>query len=306
MSKIGNISFIAIDWGTSNLRVWGMDQQGKVVSTIDNGKGMSSLMPCEFEPYLMNLIENWLNEEEGAPFPIIICGMAGAKNGWKEAAYLEVPCPPINQDKIIHVKTKNKRISVSIVPGIMQISPPDVMRGEETQIAGYFSKNPNFDGVICLPGTHTKWVHLSAGEIVSFRTFMTGEIFLSLSEHSILKNSVDSENFDQTSFLEAFEDIYSSPALLSSKLFQIRALDLLEKVAAKSLKSKLSGYLVGAELAGAKNYWLGQKIVIIGNDDLSILYKKALEKLGLDATIENTKEVTLNGLRKVYFGGNNL
>ena len=195
---------------------------------------------------------------------------------------------------------------MSIVPGIMQISPPDVMRGEETQIAGYFSKNPNFDGVICLPGTHTKWVHLSAGEIVSFRTFMTGEIFLSLSEHSILKNSVDSENFDQTSFLEAFEDIYSSPSLLSSKLFQIRALDLLEKVAAKSLKSKLSGYLVGAELAGAKNYWLGQKIVIIGNDDLSILYKKALEKLGLDATIENTKEVTLNGLRKVYFGGSNL
>ena len=69
----------------------------------------------------------------------------------------------------------------------MQTSPPDVMRGEETQIAGYLSKNPDFDGIICLPGTHTKWVHISANEIVSFKTFMTGEIFLSLSERSILK-----------------------------------------------------------------------------------------------------------------------
>ena len=300
MSNLSDITLIAADWGSSNLRIWGIDDRGNVINTINNGKGMASLIPSEFEPYLISLIENWLPKEGNAKCPIIICGMAGAKTGWKEAAYLKAPCPPINKEKIIQVETEDQRISVSIVPGIMQKSPPDVMRGEETQIAGYLSKNPDFDGIICLPGTHTKWVHISANEIVSFKTFMTGEIFLSLSERSILKTSVQSNDFDSTSFLEAFEDTYSNPALLSSKLFGLRAADLLENAATKFLKSKLSGYLIGSELAGAKSYWLGQNIIMIGNNDLCILYQKSLKKLGLNATIENTQNVTLNGLKQVF------
>ena len=299
MSNLSDITLIAADWGTSNLRIWGIDHQGQVINTINNGKGMASLIASEFEPYLISLIESWLPKEGNAKCPIIICGMAGAKTGWKEAAYLKAPCPPINKEKIVQVETENQRISVSVVPGIMQKSPPDVMRGEETQIAGYLSKNPDFDGIICLPGTHTKWAHISANEIVSFKTFMTGEIFLSLSERSILKTSVQSNDFDSTSFLEAFEDTYSNPVLLSSKLFGLRAADLLENTSTKFLKSKLSGYLIGCELAGAKSYWLGQNIIMIGNNDLCILYQKALKKLGMNATIENTQNVTLNGLKQV-------
>ena len=305
MSNLSDITLIAADWGTSNLRIWGIDHRGQVIDTINNGKGMASLIPSEFEPYLISLIESWLPKEGNAKCPIIICGMAGAKNGWKEAAYLKAPCPPINKKKIIQVETDDQRISVSIVPGIMQTSPPDVMRGEETQIAGYLSKNPDFDGIICLPGTHTKWAHISANEIVSFKTFMTGEIFLSLSERSILKSSVQSNDFDSTSFLEAFEDTYSNPALLSSKLFGLRAADLLENTSTKFLKSKLSGYLIGCELAGAKSYWLGQNIIMIGNNDLCILYQKALKKLGINTTIESTQNVTLNGLKQVIPDGYN-
>jgi len=305
MSNLSDITLIAADWGTSNLRIWGIDHRGQVIDTINNGKGMASLIPSEFEPYLISLIESWLPKDGNTKCPIIICGMAGAKNGWKEAAYLKAPCPPINKKKIIQVKTDDQRISVSIVPGIMQTSPPDVMRGEETQIAGYLSKNPDFDGIICLPGTHTKWAHISANEIVSFKTFMTGEIFLSLSERSILKTSVQSNDFDSTSFLEAFEDTYSNPALLSSKLFGLRAADLLENTSTKFLKSKLSGYLIGCELAGAKSYWLGQNIIMIGNNDLCILYQKALKKLGMNATIENTQNVTLDGLKQVISDGYN-
>jgi len=302
MREIREISLIAADWGTSNLRVWGMDYQGNVINKITDGKGMSSLKPSEFEPHLIDLIGNWLPKEGNAKCPIIICGMAGAKTGWKEAAYLIAPCPPVNKEKIIQIETEDQRISVNIIPGIMQKSPPDVMRGEETQIAGYLSKNPDFDGIICLPGTHTKWVHISAGEIVSFKTFMTGEIYQTLSKHSILKDSVKSNDFDFIAFLEAFEDIYSNPALISSKFFSLRAIDLLENTSTKFLKSKLSGYLIGSELAGAKSYWLGQNIVMIGNDDLCTLYEKALKKLGLNTTIENAENITLNGLKQVCLG----
>ena len=102
--------------------------------------------------------------------------------------------------------------------------------------------------------------------------------------------------------MEAFEDTYSNPALLSSKLFGLRAADLLEKTSNKLLKAKLSGYLIGSELAGAKSYWLGQNIVMIGNDDLGILYQKALKKLGLNANIENAQNVTLYGLQQAFRG----
>ena len=301
MSKLKDISWIAADWGTSNLRVWALDQNGNIVKTIDQGKGMSALLPNEFEPYFMGLIEKWLPEKTEMECPVVICGMAGAKTGWKEASYMEAPCSPINPDKTTLVQTMDQRISVRILPGIMQASPSDVMRGEETQIAGYLSKKPNFDGVICLPGTHTKWVHISAGEIISFRTFMTGEIFQLLSEYSILKNSVKSDKIDTDSFLQAFEDTYSNPALLSSKLFGIRATDLLENIPTKLLKAKLSGYLIGSELAGSKSYWLGRDIVMIGNDNLCDLYEKALKKLGLNISLENTQDITLNGLKQAYF-----
>ena len=95
---------------------------------------------------------------------------------------------------------------------------------------------------------------------------------------------------------------FPSFALLSSKLFGLRAVDLLENTSAKLLKSKLSGYLIGSELAGAKSYWLGQNIVMIGNNDLCILYQKSLKKLGLNATIENTQNVTLYGLQEACRG----
>ena len=119
MNKLEDISLIVADWGTSNLRIWGMDHRGNIVHTANSDKGMSSLEPSEFEPYLISQIKNWLPREENARCHVVICGMAGAKSGWKEAAYLKAPCPPINEEKIIQVETEDQRISVSIIPGIM-------------------------------------------------------------------------------------------------------------------------------------------------------------------------------------------
>ena len=85
------------------------------------------------------------------------------------------------------------RLTVPVIGGPAPDKPADVMRGEETQIAGFFFENQGFDGVLCLPGTHSKWVQISAGEIVSFRTFMTGEIFALLADRSVLRHTLDQE-----------------------------------------------------------------------------------------------------------------
>jgi 2-dehydro-3-deoxygalactonokinase len=187
------------------------------------------------------------------------------------------------------------RILVRIVPGVRQTDPADVMRGEETQIAGYLASDPGFDGILCLPGTHTKWVHVSAGEIVSFRTFMTGELFDLLSTASVLRHSVG-EGWNDGAFSDALSDALSRPEAVAARLFSIRAEALLKGLDPAAARSRLSGALIGIELAAARPYWLGQHVALVGAGTLSGIYAAALATQGVAAEISDVAEMTLRGL----------
>jgi 2-dehydro-3-deoxygalactonokinase len=173
------------------------------------------------------------------------------------------------------------------------------MRGEETQIAGFLARQPEFDGVLCLPGTHTKWVHISVGEIVSFRTFMTGEIFALLKGQSVLRHSV-ADGWDEDAFLRAVSMTLSRPERLASELFSIRAAGLLSDPPAGQARAKLSGLLIGAELAATKPYWLGQAVAIIGDAGISTPYQKALRPQGVEAFVHTADALTQAGLTALY------
>ncbi|MGB0497122.1 MAG: 2-dehydro-3-deoxygalactonokinase, partial [Rubricella sp.] len=148
--------WIAVDWGTSSLRAWAMDGD-RVLDERRTDEGAGGLDPTGFERVLIGLIERWLGPQ---PVSVIACGMVGSRQGWAEAPYRKVPCEPL--DGLMAVAGTDQRIRLSIVPGLSQEKPADVIRGEETQIAGFLSHHPDFDGVLCLPGTHTKWVRISA------------------------------------------------------------------------------------------------------------------------------------------------
>ncbi len=289
------IGWVAVDWGTTHLRATAVDNRGRVLAQRQSDDGMGRLEPGAFEAALVNLIGDWL---DGESLPVICCGMVGSRQGWAEAPYRAVPCTPVG-DVPVQAPARDPRLRVWIVPGIRQSTPPDVMRGEETQIAGFLSGAPGFDGVICLPGTHSKWAHISAGEIVSFRTFMTGELFEALSEHTVLRHSVDSSAIQDEPFLGAVDRVLSRPEMLAGDLFTLRAAHLLCDQDATASGSILSGTLIGAELAAARPYWLGQDVVIIGATGLSENYQKALAAQGVDARVVDGDEMTLAGLSMV-------
>lgn len=290
--------WIAVDWGTTNLRVWKMSQSGDVLETTRSDNGMGKLSPNEFEPALLGLISPYLTEKTQT---LVLCsGMVGARQGWKEADYLSTPCKPPEGSRATPVETEDHRISVRILPGIKQVSPSDVMRGEETQIAGVLSQDPQFDGVICLPGTHTKWVHISAEEIVSFQTYMTGEIFELLSRNSVLKHSVTADDWDQDAFLAAISDAIARPQSVAAHLFGLRAGSLVSDLGAASAKARLSGLLIGLEIAGSRPYWLGQNVAILGSDTLSVRYRDALAEQGVQARLLDGENLTLAGLKSAY------
>lgn len=297
MNAMTKTDWIAVDWGTTRLRAFAMTQAGDVLARGQSDKGMGGLSTAEFEPALMAIIAPWLSA--GDITQVVACGMVGARQGWIEAPYHAAPCTPIDCD-MTTAPSNDPRIKVSIVSGVSQLGPPDVMRGEETQIAGFLALNPDFDGVICLPGTHTKWVRISAGEIVSFVTFMTGELFALLSEKSVLRHTVGADGWDEDAFQEALSDAISKPQHVSARLFSLRATSLLGDMPAPTARAKLSGALIGIELAGSRAYWLGQDIAVIGAAGLSNIYAEALKAQGATPILGAAQDMTLAGLCAAY------
>ncbi|WP_417605165.1 2-dehydro-3-deoxygalactonokinase [Primorskyibacter flagellatus] len=287
--------WIAVDWGTSNVRAWIFDERGEAFATASSDKGMGSLDPAEFEPALIELVGQYLPET--GKVPVIACGMVGARQGWAEAPYATCPCPPPGLADAVSATAADPRLDVSILPGVKQSGPADVMRGEETQIGGFLATEPGFDGILCLPGTHTKWVHISAGEIVSFRTCMTGEIFALLSRQSVLRFAVTGDGWDAQSFRAAVSDAMSSPQNFSAWLFGLRADSLLNGTGVDVSRARLSGLLLGLELAGTKPYWLGRDVVIIGAPALTDLYVTALAEQGVSARFMDGADLSLAGIR---------
>jgi len=290
--------WIAVDWGTSNLRVWMMGSDGLPFAQGRSGKGMAGLARDAFEPALLELVEPYLALDRVTP--VICSGMVGAREGWMEAPYVATPCAPPSGQAAVTPASTDPRLAVHILPGVKQMSPPDVMRGEETQIAGVLSAQPDFDGILCLPGTHTKWVHISAGEIVSFQTCMTGEMFALLSQHSVLRHSVTSDGWDQDSFLAGVASAMDRPQVFAAQLFGMRAAGLLLGTSADAGRARLSGLLVGLELAGTKPYWLGRHVAILGADAVAAHYQSALAEQGIQAEMLESADLTLAGLTSAY------
>uniref|UniRef100_UPI004048885A 2-dehydro-3-deoxygalactonokinase n=1 Tax=Yoonia sp. TaxID=2212373 RepID=UPI004048885A len=285
--------WIAVDWGTSNMRAWAMTSGGSVLADVRSDQGMGGLAPDAFAPALRQAIAGW----DHAGVPIIACGMVGARQGWIEAPYAQTPCTATPQG---FTKPDAGDLDLHIIAGVMQANPADVMRGEETQIAGFLARNKNWDGVICLPGTHTKWVHVSADEIVSFQTYMTGDLFAAIAGHTVLRHSVTADGWDDNAFDAGIADAMDRPERLAARLFSLRAEGLLNAMPNATARARLSGLLIGAELAGAKPYWIGQQIAVIGAGGLSALYVRALAAQSAPATQVKGDAITLAGLTAAY------
>jgi 2-dehydro-3-deoxygalactonokinase len=288
--------WIAVDWGTSNLRAWAMGEQG-VLAEAQSEEGMGKLARDAFEAALLRLIGPWLG---GGVTPVVACGMVGSRQGWHEAPYRAVPCTPLDRGALVVVLTTDPRIQVMIAPGLKQVTPADVMRGEETQVAGALALHPTYDGVLCLPGTHAKWAQISAGEVVSFQTFMTGEMFALLSTQSVLRHGMAGEGWDDAAFDAALSDALSRPEKIAARLFGLRAEGLIAGLSPQAAKSRLSGLLIGIELAAARPYWLGQQISIIGAEGLARSYARALQTQGVTARLLPATACTLAGLASLY------
>lgn len=276
------------DWGNSRLRLWRL-QEGAAMERRD-GPGIAAVTdPVEA---LVTALGGWDARQ------VVLCGMAGARNGLHEAPYL--PCPAGVAEwasRTTEFDLAGRRIAIA--SGLIQrvgAGRPDVMRGEETQVFGAVVRHPPLTlgrHLVALPGTHSKWVWLVDGRIDSFRTFMTGELFEMLKRSSLF--AVDA-SADETDMEAGFQDgLARQPerAKLSSLLFEARSAQLVEEKSPGWAKGFVSGILIGAEIAEMQP---GDGVTLIAEPNLAARYARALAHRGLNSVRLDSEGCTIAGL----------
>jgi len=274
-------ALIGLDWGTTSCRAYLVGADGAVLDRVADGSGILKVENGAFGAALDTMVGRW-----DAALPVLLSGMIGSRQGWVEAPYARCPAGADGVVKALATVDHGRR-TISLVPGLSTENDamPDVMRGEETQIFGALALSGQTDGLFLLPGTHSKWAYATGGRIASFRTFMTGEVFGALKDHTILGRLMTAGS-DADGFARGVREgaaVGSAGALLN-RLFATRTYGLMDRLSGAALADYLSGLLIGAEVAEATRQTTGA-VTIIASPALAQRYTDALALLGQDSAL---------------------
>lgn len=299
-------AFLAADWGTSNLRAWVIGDDGEVAAERRFPWGVAKIAPGDAARLLRDEIRPGLKAEN---LPAVLCGMVGSALGIAEVPYVDCPAG-IGEVAGHMLSLVGEEPEVRIAPGLRcrRLSgDPDVMRGEETKILGWVSLDParaRGRRLLCLPGTHNKWVLVEDGRIVRFVTAMSGELFDVLTHHGVLKAAEDSVD-DPAALAEGIAR-GAEPGPLAAKLFTARSRVVGGDMARASARSYLSGLLIGDEVAGLPAMLgadPGMEIGLLGDPELCRYYAAAFAQRGAACAAHDGDAAVLAGLKALHDSG---
>ena len=269
---------IAVDWGTTRVRAWRLADDGRILERRALDAGVMAIAREAFAPTLESMIGGWCAEGDG---PVFLCGMVGGRQGWIEVPY--VRCPASLGDIAAGVRELQwARGTAYIVPGLAchdRGGVPDLLRGEESQALGAMALLPPGGASLCLPGTHSKHLRVRDDRVEAFETYMTGEIYALLLDHSILGRLAEGRDVDAAAFASGVKRSAEGGAL-SHQVFAARTRALTGELAPDAVAGYLSGLLVGHELA---NLPARSVVHVAAESPLGELYSKALGMTGREA-----------------------
>jgi 2-dehydro-3-deoxygalactonokinase len=298
-SAPGAVPLVGIDWGTSNRRAYLLDQRGELLRKHEDDAGILKV-DGDYEASLRELLQAL--ELERAD--IIMSGMVGSRNGWRQVPYLDIRQPISSlRDHLMEIDSGLPNVRCRIVPGYQYLDPqglPDVMRGEEAQVLGALALSAS-SGWFLLPGTHSKWVRVEDGTVKALLTFMTGELFALMSQHGTLSKVMTAEQ----SVPAAFEaGLRAAPhGTFTHMAFCCRALVVTDMMPQDHTASYLSGLLIGSELHDIRTRSGGHfevPVQVVGSPGLSARYLSALELLGIPARAWQPDGVYVAALRNLF------
>ena len=295
------MTLVALDWGTTSLRGTRLAADGTVTEERSFARGILTVEQGGFAAVFDNLFGDWMSPGTLC----LIAGMAGSQQGWLEAPYC--PCPAGFSDIAARLAWVEKN-RIAIVPGLSidKQGTPDVMRGEETQVFGALQLLGLEDAQMVLPGTHSKWVTVTDHHVTDFSTWMTGEFYALLTQHSILARTLPTFSpgnspanepaLDPAAFDQGVAQALCGNGLLHTA-FSTRTLALFKRMPEHALPSYLSGLVIGEELK-CQTLPPGQTVVIIGAEALAVRYELALRQIGVSVQ-RMDGSATWSGLRAI-------
>ena len=296
-------SLIALDWGTSSMRAYLLGQKGEVLEERSEPWGIMNVPNGDFSKAYDTVVGGW---KKTFPYlKAITAGMIGSTSGWKEAPYCQTPA---GSEELADKMAYLAEADLYIIPGIASFNDrPNVMRGEETQIAGALQLDPSLEkeSLIVMPGTHSKWVNIHEGKVISFDTYMTGEIFSVLSQHTILgRPSQDcgkkaSPDDAEKAFNTGVQTARESKKGVSPLLFSTRANFLAGKLKPEATLDYLSGLLIGEEIRCGLFNGLPGQITLIGNEALCKRYLRVLDIFEVSSEVKTVTDAAQAGLWRI-------
>ena len=292
---MADAALIAVDWGTTRLRAWLLDRAGAVLAHIAADKGIQGIEPGRFAPAFREACGAWLAAKPD--LPVLMAGMIGSRNGWVEAPYVAAPC---GLPELVRGIRKLQDSHIHIVPGVDCRDADgayDVMRGEETQAIGTGVE----DGLVCQPGTHSKWVEVRGGRITRFASFITGELYAALSASFVARLASEPEAHGHVA------DGLSAASLaggLPRALFQARTRVLGGVMPGAGVKPFLSGLLIGSEIAGARALFGAPAAVhLVAAEPQLTPYREGFATHGMTVHVIDPQAAFLSGLHRIADAG---
>jgi 2-dehydro-3-deoxygalactonokinase len=292
--------FIGVDWGNSNARFFLVAEDGSLMA-MRSGPGIGQIEgAAAIENICFDIIGDWL--EQHPALSVMMVGAVGSNIGWQSAGYANTPATLMDMAAGVHA-FHAREVNFMVAPGVATIridGLPDVMRSEEIQIFGSVTSK---EALVCLPGTHSKWVQVSDGAVTTFHTAHTGELLDILGRHGILLNPKRPVTAKpDASFVEGVEIARASIAGLETLLFTVRSRQIAGALKAEDADSYLAGLAIGFEIKSALSLYGAPTaaITLIGSQQLTALYEAALTCFGVAAQQVDGDAASLSGLFKLY------
>src|ERR1700735_1811295 len=278
---------IAIDWGSSSFRAYLMSPDAHVLDEVASADGIGSVATGAYPATLKRLTGRWL--EAHPSLPIIASGMVGSRHGWREAAYVKCPAGPREvATHLTRVEAAGRRVHLAAgLSYVDEAGQPDVMRGEETEIFGIAEAGAR---LIVLPGSHSKWAKVDGDHVVAFKTFVTGELFAALRDHTIVgafaraaPAKSPGEAFARGVRRGAAAGACEGKSGLLGLMFGARSLPLMGALPDDDSGEYLSGLLIGAEIGEARRLFPGETPYVAGGEAVGEGYLAAFAALDISA-----------------------
>ena len=306
--------FISCDWGTSSFRLRLVDVASKeIIATVNSHQGIAATYDLwkkepsmERIPFYTAVILRHIellkkrDTQSLGNLPVIISGMASASIGMIDLPYQPVPYQLYKNDLLLKIipPVDNFEHAIVLVSGVCTAN--DVMRGEETILAGCDIKKLPGEQLLIFPGTHSKHVVVENEIVKDFKTYMTGELFDLLANKSILAASVVANELpSKTAFTNGVNAALNNNILNS--IFRVRTNQLFGKLTKEENYFYLSGLLLGEELKNCLNKSY-KAITIVSSGPMATLYMKAITTIGLNipCNLQSDEEALVNGQVTIY------